>query len=282
MNLKKICFCFAGLSIILGLIACGNGTSETGPTAATARPQETPPPVTAAPPLAAGSGKVMEKMDASGYTYVRLDDGSGNEIWAAIPETQLEIGEPVTLAGGTVMRNFNSKTLNRTFDSIIFATGVIRAAGDKNAQPAATMADSDLARSGIAAHGLTAQSSGSSRATVPFIDLKVEKSTAQNGYTVAELFAKAATLSGRKVTVKGQVVKINPQIMGKNWLHIQDGTGDPSKNTHDLVVTSADIPEKGAIISLEGILAADKDFGFGYRYDVIVEDAVLGQIDSGR
>jgi hypothetical protein len=70
-------------------------------------------------------------------------------------------------------------------------------------------------------------------------------------------------------------VKVNPDIMGKNWLHIQDGTGDLAKNTHDLVVTSADIAEKGAIISLEGILAADKDFGSGYRYDVIVEDAVL-------
>jgi hypothetical protein len=70
-------------------------------------------------------------------------------------------------------------------------------------------------------------------------------------------------------------VKLNPDIMGKNWLHIQDGTGDPAKSTHDLVVTSAGIAEKGAIISLEGILAADKDFGSGYRYSVIVEDAIL-------
>ena len=63
--------------------------------------------------------------------------------------------------------------------------------------------------------------------------------------------------------------------MGRNWLHIQDGTGDPSNNTHDLVVTSADIANIGDIISVEGTLAADKDFGFGYRYDVIVENAVL-------
>jgi hypothetical protein len=111
--------------------------------------------------------------------------------------------------------------------------------------------------------------------TESFTNLKVEKSIAQNGYTVGELFAKVASLNKQKVTVKGKVVKVNPDIMGKNWLHIQDGTGDPAKNTHDLVVTSVDIAEKGAIISLEGILAADKDFGSGYRYDVIVEDAVL-------
>lgn len=75
--------------------------------------------------------------------------------------------------------------------------------------------------------------------------------------------------------VKGQVVNISPNIMGKNWIHIQDGTGDAAKNTHDLVVTSAVLVERGAVVSLEGVLAADKDFGFGYRYDVIIENAVV-------
>ena len=277
MNLKKIVVCFTGLAIISGMIACGNGTSETEPKIPTDQLGRTPSQAPDAPQLAAVSGKVVQKMDASRYTYIRLDDGAGNETWAVVPQTQLEIGGQITLKGGTVMRNFNSKTLNRTFDSILFATGVIRAAGDQNVQTqAATMAGSDVIRSGMPAHGLTSQSSGgSNRATVPFTDLKVEKSTAQNGYTVEELFEKAASLNGQKVTVKGQVVKVNPEIMGKNWLHIQDGTGDPAKSTHDLVVTSADIAEKGAIISIEGILAADKDFGSGYRYDVIVEDAVL-------
>ena len=275
MNLKKICVCFTGLAILSGLIACGNVTSETESATPTDQLSRTPSQAPAAPQLAASSGKVVQKLDASSYTYIRLDDGAGNETWAAVPKTQLEIGEQIALKGGTVMRNFNSKTLNRTFDSIIFATGVIRAAGDKNAQTqAATMAGSDVTRSGMAAHGLTPQTR-SSHATVSFTKLKVEKSTAQNGYTVGELFAKGASLNKQKVTVKGQVVKVNPDIMGKNWLHIQDGTGDLAKNTHDLVVTSADIAEKGAIISLEGILAADKDFGSGYRYDVIVEDAVL-------
>ncbi|MEE8432052.1 MAG: hypothetical protein V3S16_12455 [Candidatus Desulfatibia sp.] len=276
MNLKKICVCFTGLAIISGLIACGNVTSETEPATPTDQLGRTPSQAPAAPQLAAGSGKVVQKLDAGNYTYIRLDDGAGNETWAAVPKTQLEIGEQIALKGGTVIRNFNSKTLNRTFDSIIFATGVIRAAGDKNAQTqAATMAGSDVTRSGITAHDLTPQTRGSSHATVSFTKLKVEKSTAQNGYTVGELFAKGASLNKQKVTVKGQVVKVNPDIMGKNWLHIQDGTGDLAKNTYDLVVTSADIAEKGAIISLEGILAADKDFGSGYRYDVIVEDAVL-------
>jgi DNA/RNA endonuclease YhcR with UshA esterase domain len=275
MNLKKIIVCFTGPVIISGLIACGNGTSKTEPKVPTDQLSKTSSQLPDAPTLGAGSGKVVQKLDANIYTYIQLDDGTGNETWAAVPKTQLEIGELIALKGGMVMRNFYSKTLNRTFDSIIFATGVVRAAGDKNARmQTATMAGSDVNRSGIAAPGTTPQTRGG-HATAPLTNLKVEKSTAQNGYTVGELFEKAASLNKQKVTVKGQVVKVNPDIMGRNWLHIQDGTGDVAKNTHDLVVTSADIAEKGAIISIEGTVAVDKDFGFGYRYNVIVEDAVL-------
>ena len=276
MNLKKICVCFTGLAIISGLIACGNGSSKTESKTPTDQVGKTPSQAPDALQPAAVSGKVMQTLDASRYTYIRLDDGAGNETWAAVPQTKLEIGEQIELEGGIVMRNFNSKTLDRTFDSVIFATGVIRAAGDKSAQTqAATMADPDVNRSGIAAHGITPQIPGSSHATASFTQLKVEKSSAQNGFTVGEIFEKGASLNKQKVTVKGQVVKVNSDIMGRNWLHIQDGTGDPAKNTNDLVITSADIAEIGAIISVEGILAADKDFGSGYKYDVIVEDAVL-------
>jgi hypothetical protein len=275
MNLKKIIVCFTSPAIILGLIACGNGTSEKESKVPT---DQSGKKLSQAPDelqLVAGTGKVVQTLGAGMYTYILLDDGSGNKTWAAVPKTKLEIGEQIELNGGIFMRDFNSKSLNRTFDSIIFATGVIRVAGDKNAQTKAeTMPGSDIKQSGIAAHGQTPQTRGG-HPTVPLSNLKVEKSTAQNGYTVAELFAKRASLNKQKVTVRGKVVKVNPDIMGRNWLHIQDGTGDPAKNTHDLVVTSADIAEIGAIISIEGTLAADKDFGYGYRYDVIVEDAVL-------
>ena len=154
---------FTGLAIISGLIAFGIVKYKTELTDPTDQLSQTPPRVPPALQLAAGSGKVVQKLDAGSYTYIRLDDGTGNETWAAVPKTQLEIGEQIALKGGTVMRNFNSKTMNRTFDSSIVSTGVIRAAGDKNAQTqAATMAGSDVTRSGIAAHGLTPQTRGSS------------------------------------------------------------------------------------------------------------------------
>ena len=278
MNIKEIAYCFSGLALIVGLIACGNDTSEINPPEQAGKQSQIAVQTPSAPQSAAFRGKVVETQDVTPYTYIRLDDGAGNEIWAAVPETQLEIGEEVALKGGDVMTNFSSKTLNRTFESIIFASGVVRGSENDAGRTPATAGGSsaDDVQSAGGPHGMTSQSSGgSARAIVSFTGVKVEKSTAQNGYTVGELFDKAASLNNQKVTVKGMVVKISPNIMGKNWLHIQDGTGDPGKNTHDLVVTSQALAERGSIISLEGVLAADKDFGFGYRYDVLIEDAVI-------
>jgi len=278
MNIRKTGCCLNSLALIVGLIACSNDIPETNPSTQAGQQSQISVQTPSDPQLAAFRGKVVEKQDASIYTYVRLDDGAGKKIWAAVPKTQLEIGEEIALKGGSVMTNFNSKTLNRTFESIIFASGLVRGSENMTVQTAggANGSSSGAVQSEIGPHGMTSQSSGgSTRAIVSFSGVKVEKSTAQNGYTVGELFAKAAKLNNRKVTVKGRVVKISPNIMGKNWFHIQDGTGDPTKNTHDLVVTSSAIVEKGTIIALEGVLAADKDFGFGYRYDVLIEDAVV-------
>ena len=278
MNIRKIGCCLNSLALIVGLIACGNDISETIPSTQAGQQSQASVQTPSDPQLAAFSGKVVEKQDASIYTYVRLDDGAGNEIWAAVPKTQLEIGEEISLKGGSVMTNFNSKTLNRTFESIIFASGLVRGSENMTVQTAggANGSSSSAVQSEVGSQGMASQSSGgSTRAIVSFTGAKVEKSTAQNGYTIGELFAEAVNLNEQKVTVKGRVVKISPNIMGKNWLHIQDGTGDPTTNTHDLVVTSSAVVEKGTIISLEGVLAADKDFGFGYRYDVLIEDAVV-------
>jgi len=278
MNIRRLCCSLNSLALIALLIACGNDLSETNPPTPAAQQSQVSEQTPADPQLAAFSGKVVETQDVSPYTYVRLDNGAGTEIWAAVPQARLEIGEDIALQGGVEMTNFSSKTLNRTFASIIFASGFVRGSESMTLQ-AAGVTDGgvpDAAQSGVSPHGMAAQSSGgSSRAIVSFTGVKVEKSTAQNGYTVAEIFDKAVSLNNRKVTVKGQVVKISSNIMGKNWFHIQDGTGDPAKNTHDLVVTSSAMVEKGAIVSLEGVLAADKDFGFGYKYDVLIEDAVV-------
>lgn len=95
---------------------------------------------------------------------------------------------------------------------------------------------------------------------------------AEGGKTVAELFAEKDALAGTSVTVRGKVVKANAMILDRNWLHIHDGSG--AEGTNDLTVTTmADLPGVGATVLVSGKLAVNKDFGMGYQYPAIVEDA---------
>ena len=109
----------------------------------------------------------------------------------------------------------------------------------------------------------------------PFAEIKVEKAVGDNAYTVQEIFAKTTELAGKIVQVRGKVVKFNPHIMGRNWIHIQDGSGDPLQNTHDLVATSTEEAVVGDVVTVQGKLTANKDFGAGYNYAAIIEEAKI-------
>ena len=103
---------------------------------------------------------------------------------------------------------------------------------------------------------------------------------AEGGKTVAEVFAEKDALGGKPVTVRGKVVKVNAGIMGKNWLHVRDGSG--ADGTNDLTVTTAgDLPALGATVVVTGPVTLNKDFGMGYAYDVIVEDAEVNVEAAG-
>ena len=291
---------------LLALVACDSKKPETTTANEQAAPGAAPgaampgtPPESVREQPAANSvgriqGKAKEVLKGGGFTYVFIA-GQKGDVWVAVPETKVSVGEDCAINEGQVMQNFSSKTLNRTFKEIVFATGLegkkaehenAPHGGNVAAAPAAAgdiALDANMQKKGAGSSpppssphaAVNEMTPGSGKAVVPLLDLKIAKASGENGFTVADIFAKAASLNGKKVKIKGQVVKVSPNIMGKNWLHLQDGTGDPAKNSHDLVVTSADKAEKGDIVTVEGVLAADKDFGAGYKYAVIVEDVTI-------
>lgn len=195
------------------------------------------------------SGKVVETMNAAGYTYVCVEK-AGRKTWVAIPETKVTVGKTMSFAPGQEMANFTSKTLNRTFASIIFSSGPLSASSKAPAKNAAVSTASEK-------------------------NLKVEKAAGPDAYTIAEIFRQRAALNGKAIRVRAKVVKVSMGIMGKNWVHLQDGTGDAKKNTHNLVATTQDIPQKDEIVTMTGTLVKDKDFGAGYNYEAIIENATL-------
>ena len=109
-----------------------------------------------------------------------------------------------------------------------------------------------------------------------FIALPVAADDAVNK-TIAELYKEKAELAGKQVTLHGTVVKVNNQIMNRNFLHLQDGTGDAAGGTNDITVTSDDTAAKGDKVSVTGTVAVDLDFGAGYTYPMLVEKATISK-----
>ncbi|OIQ81548.1 hypothetical protein GALL_366740 [mine drainage metagenome] len=214
---------------------------------------ETPPPST--PIAATVKGEVLEVRDVESYTYLRLKTRDG-ETWAAVNKSAVTKGSEVTIENVMVMNNFESKTLKKTFKTIIF--GTLRVAG---ANPAA---GGDVA----AAHA------GLSR-PADIGDSHVPKATGANARTVAEINTKRTELKDQPVLVRGKVVKYNPEIMGKNWIHLRDGSGTAAGMTNDILVTTQDQAKVGDIVTAKGVVRTDKDFGAGYAYKVLIEDATL-------
>jgi hypothetical protein len=205
------------------------------------------------------TGKVEETMDSGGYTYISIKK-DGKQTWVAIPKTEIKVGEEVTFRPGSQMHKFRSKTLGRTFETIIFSPGTVGGAEEEAKTSGEMPSDST--------HGAVAAGKKVEK-------IKVEKASGPNAYTVAELYAKSGDLNTKKVVLRGQVVKVTQAIMGKNWIHMQDGSGSSSDGTDDIIVTSQDIPMVGDIVTAEGTLYKDKDFGSGYKYSVILEEASI-------
>ena len=258
--MKQLTIIITVTLMALSLVAC-NQEKQTNPVAATAPAEQTAPtpatPTTPAP--ANNSGTVIETMDSAGYTYVYVDNGT-EKIWAAAPEFAVNVGDEVMIPEGMAMNNYHSQTLNRDFDVVYFVESVLNASNPTMVAPASN----DQMPAG--------HPNISNTETPDEIDLtNIAKAT--NGMTIADIYAGKAELGNKAVTVRGIVVKFSPQIMGTNWLHIQDGSGTAEAKTNDLTVTSAAQVKIGDTVVASAPLTLDKDFGYGYKYDLIMEDA---------
>lgn len=206
-------------------------------------------PAPVAPTASSVTGEVLEVKDVDSYTYLRLKTKDG-ETWAAVSKAPVKKGAKVTIQNATVMNNFESKSLKKTFPTIVFGN-----LGDAGKEVAGAHAEvAKLAE------------------TVP---VNVPKASGANARTVAEIVTKATELKDKTVRVRGKIVKYNEGIMGKNWIHLRDGSGVASDNTNDVLVTTTSPAKLGDIVTVTGIVHTDKNLGSGYSYKVLVEDASL-------
>jgi len=220
------------------LVLAGLGCSKSKPEAPTA-----------SVPAAKGvlQGTVLETVPAPPYTYLRLKAAQG-EVWAAVPAADVKVGAPVTVNISITMDKFESPSLHRTFERVFMGT----LAGAESAAPM-----------GMAPKAPAAP------------DEKVAKATGADARTVSEVWAQKAGLKEKTVTVKGKVVKYNEAILGRNWLHLRDGSGSDAAKDNDIAVTTQDGSRVGEVVTVKGVVRIGKDFGSGYTYPVIIEDAKI-------
>lgn len=191
---------------------------------------------------------VAEALHTDKYTYLRVTE-NGAEQWIAISKREVKIGSTGYYRGGLLKKNFQSKEFNRVFETVYLV-------GDYREEGTAPT---------------TGTSSGGIAPAAEALAAPTNVKPAPGAIKISELVANLPKYEGKVVKITGKCVKINPMIMGRNWLHVQDGSG---KNL-DLTVTTMEMVQLGAIITLEGTVALNKDFGAGYRYDYILEAAVL-------
>jgi hypothetical protein len=231
--MKKLLVTLAGLVAIHVAVAAG--------IAGAAAPS-------AMPPL---TGEVLEVKDVDAYTYLRLKTAKG-ETWAAVTRAAVKPGAVVTVENPMVMRNFESKSLKRTFDTIVFG---------------------NLA--GTAAAPSVGQGHGGMAKTPEVAVAKVAKADGPEARTVAEINAQRLALKDKPVAVRATVVKFTGGVMGKNWIHLRDGSGSAADSSNDVLVTSKENAKVGDVVVARGVVRTDVDLGAGYAYKVLVEDAAL-------
>lgn len=248
----------SGLTIVflslLSLTACDSGPKviEGEPVQASGTPVSQEAPGMMPQVLPSNDHKVIaeEALNTEKYTYVRVKENT-ESFWIAIPKTPVEIGATYYYQGGLLKKNFASREFNRVFETVYLVSGISKQAPDA----VGSAVDQALTQA------------QDPEAIAPPKDIK----PAAGAVKIASLLNNPGKYDGKTIKVTGKCVKLNPMIMGRNWVHLQDGTA----NNFDLTVTTTENVQLGSVVTLEGTIALNKDFGAGYRYNVIMEGATL-------
>ena len=194
--------------------------------------------------------EVMEIIPATKYVYLKVKEGN-NEFWIATGIKDIQLGKKYVYKGALYYSNFESKALNRVFDEIYLVSYLL---------PDNHGTGTDEVKS-----------AENDKLTYPS-KTKIDKSLKIKGsMKISDLVADPKKYEGQTVQISGECVKINQNIMKMNWIHIKDG----SQNDYDLVITSNQIVLVDEFITIQAVVTLNKDFGAGYKYDLILENGVI-------
>ncbi|MDZ4666793.1 MAG: membrane lipoprotein lipid attachment site-containing protein [bacterium] len=216
----------------------------------------------------------LEAINTTKYTYIKVSE-NGAEKWIACPLASVVIGKEYYYGNEMPMANFESKELNKVFPMVYFVEGIsteppVLKEGQGNGQ---NMNPQPMGQNPAPSSAPEPAAAHVGSAGVVSEKLAVEVKPAKGGITIAELNGNMKKYAGKTVTIKGKVTKFNPEVMDRNWVHLQDGTEVNGK--FDITLTTLDNVAVGDEVTFTGKIVLNKDFGAGYIYEVIMEEAKL-------
>ncbi len=235
----KIIFNTLALLLFIGLTSCDSAIQEKN--------------IASTKSIFDYSGIVEQVIQTSNYTYSYVKVADDIEYWIAVARMDIHAGETIYFNKGMEMIDFHSKELDRTFPSIFFIQ----------------MASTDP--TGGMAHANMTEGGKPVKQTIEKMEFKIQK--AADGITIEELYKDPQKYNGKKVRIRGKITTFSKEILNMNWAHLQDGS--EYDGNFDLKVTTAEIVNVDATVTFEGTIELDKDYGYGYYYPVIMQDAVI-------
>jgi len=206
-------------------------------------------------------GTVTEILYAGKYIYLKIKEGN-SEKWLATYKKiigKVSLGDKIQYYGGFEVTNFESKTLGKKFRRILFISKASRFGGklkDFKSMPADEY------------HKRVMESA---KAMKPPKEGEIKKP--EGGLTIGEIYSKLDEINKKEIILRGKVIKINRNILGKNWLTLSDGTGKAPDNV--LTVVTKEDTEVGKIVTVKGKVRKNVDLGAGYKYKVLLDDAEI-------
>ena len=214
-------------------------------------------------------GKVLEIKSAMAYKYLKIDEEKGTQLWIAIANAPVAVGDRVGYDKQVKMTNFKSKSLNQEFKEIYFASDVYlpqKVSAPKSMKEMLGLAPQKNAHTNM--HKKTTPNAKIKVSVKPYVK--------KEAYSIEEIHMWRAELKDQMITIEGTATKVSHAIMKRDWIHLNDGTGSEMLLNNDLVFTAIDTSVKvGDKVMAKGKVIVDKDFGYGYFYKVIIEDAIF-------
>lgn len=208
------------------------------------------------------SGTVLEVIDTSNYTYLKIEEADATS-WLATPTMAVQAGDLVRFSGGMEMGAFHSTELDREFDGILF------------------IGDIEILKPGDFTHHADGVA-GPAAEDAPDIPapLAGEIQPLEGGLNIEGILDASRQFEGQPVRLRARIMKVNSNIMGKNWIVLADGSQGEAADT--LLATSAHSPLAGELVIVEGVIRNNVSLGYGYEYEVLLEDASFKPADSAR